>query len=109
MSKWIDVSDNEHTEPGTIGYLVDTRNNDNRGAMTLSLRERPLRTNQSNEPRLFGWCGETNNRSRTALGVWKIVRVNKAGDRAQIVKLDGAALATFLDADGHPDLIPATV
>lgn len=102
MSKWIDISDNETTAIGTIGYLVGTTS---AGRETFSLRERPLRTNQSNEPRLYGWCGETNNKSRAAYGVWKIVRVNKAGDRAQIVMLHAAELTAWLEADGHPGLI----
>ncbi len=101
MNMWIDSSD----ERGTIGYLVETIDNNNRGRASFSLRERPLRTNQSNEPRLSGWCGETDNRSRHASGVWQVIRVNKAGGRAQIRRLEGDALAAFLETDGHPDLI----
>lgn len=104
---WIDL--NDYTAGvGTIGYLVETTNNNARGAVTYSLRDRPLRTNQSLQPRLTGWCGETDGKSRRAKGVWRVTRVNKAGDRAQIARIEGAELATFLENDGHPDLIPST-
>ena len=101
MDRWIDA---DIGNVGQIGYLVETVYN---GRTSWSLRERPLRTNRSNEPRLTGWCGETDNRSRTAHGVWKVARINGTGDRAQIVPVDGDELARFLEADGHPDLIPA--
>lgn len=101
---WIDCDDLT-TKLGTIGYLVETVDTNN-GRTTFSLQERPLRTNQSREPRLTGWCGETNNRSRTARGAWRVTRVNGAGDRAQIVQVKGAELAAFLDRDGYPDLAP---
>lgn len=104
MNKWIDSD----ATTGTTGYLVETINNNARGAQSFSIRERPLRTNQSNEPRLSGWCGETNNLSRFARGVWKVVRTNKDGTRAQIVRVEGADLAAFLEADGYPELIPET-
>ena len=108
---WIDcdVYDfNPTATIGTHGYLVRTLNTSN-GVESHSLRERPLRTNQSHEPRLTGWCGETDNRSRYAVGVWKIVQVNKARDRVRIVRLHGADLACFLADDGHPDLMPAAL
>lgn len=104
MSKWIDI---DYTQGvSTIGYLVETLNTST-GRTSWSLRERPLRTNQSLEPRLFGWCGETDNRSRTACGVWTVVQVNKAGERARITQLKGEALADFLEKDGYPDLVEA--
>ncbi len=105
MSKWIDVCGGESV--GTIGYLVSTDDSNRRAWNVLSLRERPLRTNRSHEPRLAGWCGEDNNKSRTAMGVWKIVRLNRDGDRAQIARVTGADLAAFLERDGYPELIPA--
>lgn len=103
MATWIDCE--YGTEIGTIGYLVETTNN-NTGHTTWSLRERPLRTNQSNEARLSGWCGETDNRSRFAHGVARVAKVSATTMRAQVKKLDGADLAAHLYRDGHPDLIP---
>lgn len=105
MAKWIDCWD---FNVGAIGYLVSTDNSNHRTWDVLSLRERPLRTNRSHEPRLHGWCGEDNNVSRHAMGVWKVVRKNAIGDRAMIVQLKGAELAAFLRQDGYPELIPAT-
>lgn len=105
MQMWIDSSAHDMTT-GDVGYLVRTVDNNNRGSESYALRERPLRTNRSNEPRLEGWCGETDNRSRHAVGVWKVVQVNKAGDRARISRLVGEDLVVFLRGDGHPNLVP---
>lgn len=103
MAKWIDCDYSDRV--GTIGYLVETFNSSS-GSTSFELRERPLRTNQSLQPRLVGWCGETDNKSRTAMGVWRVARINATGDRAQIVQLTGAELAAFLDRDGYPELTP---
>lgn len=107
MNKWINCDDYS-TKIGTVGYLVEVWNS-NTGGTSFHLYERPLHTNRSNEPRLQGWCGEDNNRSKTARGAWKVVRQNKAGDRAQIVKLAGDDLAAFLETDGYPELIPVAL
>lgn len=107
MAKWIDMDLGQDFAVGATGYLVSTDNSNTRSWDRLSLRERPLRTNRSGEPRLRGWCGEDNNVSRTAHGAWKVVRFNAAGDRAQILELKGAELAAFLELDGYPELIPA--
>lgn len=104
MSKWIDI---DTGNVGTIGYLAETFNTSN-ALRRASLRARPCRKNGSGEACLYSWCGETNNVSLTAAGVWKIVRVNATRERAQIVELTGAALAEFLERDGYPELIPAT-
>lgn len=102
MNKWIDF-ENYSMSVGDSGYLVERVAN---GRTTFALHERPLRTNQSLQPRIDGWCGETDNVSRFARGAWRVVRMNKAGDRAQIVRLEGADLAEFLERDGYPELIP---
>jgi hypothetical protein len=103
MNKWIDF-ENYSMGVGDSGYLVSRTKN---GRASFALHERPLRTNQSNQPTLDGWCGETDNVSRFARGAWRVARMNKAGDRAQIVRLEGADLAEFLERDGYPELIPA--
>jgi len=93
MNKWIDIYNDVSTSKiGDVGYLVETLNTSN-GVRLFSIRDRPLRTNQSREPRLYDWCGETDNKSRYARGAWKIVRLNRACDRAQIVRLEGEELA----------------
>lgn len=108
---WIDFDQYEYESKdagqiGWVGYLVET---DSAGRTSYSLRERPLRTNQSQEPRLYGWCGETNNKSRCALGAWRVVCLNKDSDRAQIVNVEGKDLAAFLESDGYPDLLHKAV
>ena len=100
--QWIDC-DGDNVEPGRTGYLVRTLNTST-GRESWAIRDRPLRTNQTREPRLWGWCGETDNKSRTAQGVCKVARVNAAGDRCAVVRVVGAELAAWLEADGHPDL-----
>ena len=99
---WID---SEYSKVGEIGYLVRTLNT-NDGSERYSLRERPARTNLSHALRLTGWVGETNNQSVTAVGCYRVVRTNRAGDRAQVVRVDGTALADFLASDGYPEIIP---
>jgi hypothetical protein len=100
--QWID---GEGLSVGTIGFLVETTNT-NHGSESYGLYERPCHTNQSREPRLTGWCGETNNVSRTAQGLAKVVRVANNG-RVQIVTVDGAEGAAWLnDVAGYPDLVP---
>ena len=103
---WIDCDDYE-TKIGTTGYLVETVNNNAR-ATTWAIRERPLHTNQSNQPRLYGWCGETDNKSRFARGVVRVAALNKAGDRCRVSRLVGAELAAWLERDGYPELVPTT-
>jgi hypothetical protein len=96
---WIDCEEKH----GTLGYLVETLNT-NTGRTTFSLYERPCRTNQSLEPRLWGWCGETDNRSRYARGVVRVVKRNRLGDRARVAQVTGVELAAFLESEGYPDL-----
>lgn len=109
MSMWIDCNPWEsNVKVGGVGYLVETVNTNN-GRTSFALHERPKRTNRSHEAVLVGWCGTTNNMDHTAKGVWKVVQVNKAGDRARIVRLHGPNLATFLAQDGHPDLMPKAI
>lgn len=105
-SVWIDFSRHDFNASTNTGYFVKAIDSNNRGRESYSLRERPLRTSQSNEPKLTGWCGDTNNVSRHACGAWQIVQTNRAGNRARIVKLDGEALVVFLRGDGHPELVP---
>lgn len=74
---WIDCC-NYDTNVGDVRYLVEVLNTSS-GRTSFSLNERPLRTNRSLQPRLWGWCGETDNRSRYARGVVRIASVNQGG------------------------------
>ena len=98
---WIDCI---LTKVGDTGYLVHTTNTST-GRESWAIRERPLRTNTTHVARLWGYCGETDNKSRTACGVVKVIRVNSAGDRCAVVRIVGAELAAWLENDGHPELV----
>ena len=99
---WIDCS-NGYETIGDHCYLVEVLDTSS-GRTSWSLHERPLRTNQSHEPRLHGWCGETDNRSRFARGVVRVVDTTKSGDRCRIAAVKGDALLAFLEQDGYPEL-----
>jgi hypothetical protein len=102
IPQWVDNPDFDKI--GTVRYLVAV---DRAGQSTRwQLRERPARTNRSAEPRLFGWCGETDNRSVYAHGCVVVVGTNQARDRARIKSLDGEELRAFLEGDGYPELEP---
>lgn len=103
---WIDSDyDSWGMRIGDNAFLVEVKNTSN-GAEYMLLQESPLRTNQSREPRLTGWCGETDNRSRYARGMVRIVKYNKSGDRAFVRQLTHKELATALEERGYPELIP---
>lgn len=100
---WIDSDD---VSVGDVRFLVETLNTSN-GVTTWSLRDAPLRTNQSHEPRLSGWCGETNNRSHYARGmviVTKVARKYDAFNRACVRAAKAAERADALLSCGYPDL-----
>lgn len=102
--RWVDFDLSSDLGVGDIAYLaevVDTT----RGTTSWHLSKRPLRTNMSREPKLRGWCGETNNRSLNAHGVVRVSAISRAGDRARISSVSTADTAAFLEACGHPDLV----
>jgi hypothetical protein len=104
MSKIPSWIDSDYSTPvGGMVYLVSVTRN---GVERFVLADRPLHTNRSHEPHLFGWCGETDNRSYTAHGVIKVVKENSAGTRIMIAPVMGETLAAFLQSDGYPELIP---
>jgi hypothetical protein len=77
MRVWIDGD----IKIGTFGYLVESVAT---GESSWSLHDRPVK----------GWRG-----------VGKVVRRNKAGDRAQILLLQGRERDAFLRRDANPDLV----
>lgn len=101
--QWID---GETLSVGTIGFLVEITQNNYGGATRYGLYDRPCHTNQSHEPRLTGWCGETNNVSRTAQGLARVVRAANNG-RVAIVPVTGQEGSDWLaNVAGYPELIP---
>jgi hypothetical protein len=75
------------------------------GRERLVIDSRPAITNQSREPRLFGWCGTTNDVALYGDGVGRVVRVTK-NDRAQVKCLFGDEQAAALEELGYPEMAP---
>jgi hypothetical protein len=89
---------------GDIGFLVEVC--PEQRADYCVLQDRPAYTNQSHEPRLYGWCGTTNNVARFGQGVARVIRCAKNG-RACVQALEGAELTAALEELGFPELDPA--
>lgn len=101
LPTWIDGDD--AIQVGYIGFLVRTIRRNDGDAETWSLHGSPMRTNQSCQPRLTGWCGETNNISYYAHGMARVTRC-AANGRVRIAQLCGADLAAALEAAGYPEI-----
>ena len=97
---WIDTDQCDDIETGYLVLTLDL----NTGCECYSLQRSPLQTNLSHETRLRGWCGAYNNLSEYAKGAARVVRRNK--HRTLVERVTGEALRAFLDADGHPELMP---
>jgi hypothetical protein len=96
---WVD-DDGFGLNVGDVGFLIESTRE---GVTRYFLRVRPLHMNQSRKPLLFGWGGETNNVSRYARGVVRVVRVTETG-RARVVGLLGTSQGRALESLGWPDL-----
>lgn len=102
MAYWIDeLRTPIDAAVGTVGFL--SRSPRQGCEPRLMLDEHPRRTNMSHEPRLRGWCGETNNVSVHAMGMARVARIAKNG-RVLVVAIDGAEQTAALDALGYPEL-----
>lgn len=107
MSQWIDAGAclDGYPTVGDVGFLISITDTSN-GSERVVLRDNPARTNRTHEPKLVGWCGETNNRSVEAKGMARVTRVTSNG-RVLVEPIDGADLQRALDASGYPDLTGA--
>jgi hypothetical protein len=99
-SMWIGPDDSLTT--GQTGFLVE-KSNEVRGWTRYELRDIPAHTNQSNEPRLHGWCGTNNDLATFGRGLVRVTRVARNG-RAFVVELKGDELQAGLEELGYPDL-----
>lgn len=90
---------------GDIGFLIESTDNNRRGAVKYRLDSEPRCTNQSLQPRLTGWCGETNNVSVYAMGLRRVSKLTKDG-RALLARLTDAERDEWLRANGYESLIP---
>lgn len=102
---WISLysCDALHRE-GSIGYLVGASEGGAEEHFVLLVN--PPRTNMSREPRLRGWLGETNNRSRTAYGLRKVTKFDPARNRFKLARVTAEEERAFLERDGWAELIP---
>lgn len=98
-TQWI--GPDENLSVGDVGFLI---NHSPEGkASRFFIRDTPAHTNQSHEPRLYGWCGSYNNMSTSACGVVRVERVAKNA-RAFVRELEGDELAAALEELGYPEL-----
>jgi hypothetical protein len=102
QGRWIGPDDG--LAVGVVGFLILRSNNNDRSERYV-LSDWPAQTNVSREPRLTGWCGETNNVSTHAEGLVRVERMARNG-RAYVVQLAGADLRAALEELGYPELAP---
>lgn len=101
---WMDSAD-RFSHSGDVAFVLEV--SPQQKADYYVARSSPGRTNRSNEPRLTGWLGETNNVSTHAIGVWKVVRqATCSAHRVEARRLEGAELAAALLDLGYPELTP---
>jgi hypothetical protein len=100
MSTWINEHDTD-LEVSEVGFLVLTSPQGR--TARYSLWTTPAHTNLSGEPRLTGWCGNTNNTSVDAYGLAKVTKVARNGRRriATVEPTKG-----LLEELGYPELMP---
>ncbi len=105
--KWIDEQVHEYEagpeKLGEMGFLIEI-SHENTGATRHKLSYTPAYTNQSNQPRLEGWCGTYNNVATHGCGVWKIIRIAKNGRTLLEEVPDGPDRQAFLEEMGYPDI-----
>ena len=100
---WIDVSSVSRLgEVGAFYFIVRTVL---AGRERLVVRDTPAFTNRSLEPKLHGWCGETNNMATFAEGVVRVTQVAAGGERVRVRRLRGADEAAALRAMGYGDTL----
>ncbi|MCC6133319.1 MAG: hypothetical protein IT186_25595 [Acidobacteria bacterium] len=88
---------------GDEGFIVETSHT-LQGWTRYALRDRPASTNMSRVPRLWGWCGTTNDVSTHAHGVGKVVSVARNG-RCRIEPItDAEDIRRILEELGYPEL-----
>lgn len=104
-TRWIGSEDSTYTA-GDIGFLIEREGQRTGSTASADLHDHPAYTNQSHEPRLYGWCGTTNDTAVYARGVWRVTEIAKNG-RAKAEQLKGKELAAALETLGYPELAPA--
>lgn len=74
LSKWDDCPNSLIEKLGLQEcYLIEVTNN-NTGVTRYEIYDHPLRTNMSDEVKIKGWLGETNNVNYSAMGKYDSVK-----------------------------------
>ena len=102
IAKTMWIGPDESLSVGGVGFLIEKTHYTNRWTR-YELRDTPAHTNQSHEPKLFGWCGSYNNLSTSGVGMVRVKRMAKNG-RAFVEQLKGDELAAALEELGYPEL-----
>jgi hypothetical protein len=102
MNRWI--GPDETLSLGDVGFLICFTSDNNGHSERWELRDTPAHTNQSNMPKLEGWCGSYNNRSTDAHGMGKVIRIAK-NSRCLIEEIFDEELAAALELLGYPKLL----
>lgn len=100
IPKYIDSDDCE-TAKNDPGFLIESCCSGKPSRWLLQIR--PQYTNGSNKPQLNGWCGETNNVSRYARGLARVIAHSSNG-RALIEAVPTNEIAKALDFLAYPEL-----
>ncbi len=92
-------------EVGQALFLV-TVFRENTGVEEHTGQTDPCRTNLSRERKLRGWCGSTNNVSRTANGLVRVRRISKSKSRMCVTQIQRGSQeeAAALEELGYPEL-----
>ena len=102
---WINTDSIAISIEGQPGFLVEIYPQGK--AIRYQLRDEPACQNISGIAKLTGWCGETNNVSVIARGIWKPIKRSPSGLRTFIERItEPEKIAAYLEAVGYPDLIP---
>lgn len=102
-TKWIGGEDDTF-KVGDVGFLVNTYH-ETKLWDVYKLRQHPPKTNQSFQPRVYGWCGTTNGVACNGYGLARVVKVAKNG-RAMVKHLSAEEATQMLsDELGYPDLV----
>jgi hypothetical protein len=100
---WIG-GDDDQFNVGDVGFLVNTYH-ETKQWDTHRLRQHPPKTNQSFQPRLYGWCGTTNGVACYGMGLAQVVKVAKNG-RAYVKHLSAEEATKLLNDElGYPELV----
>jgi len=99
-AKWIDGTD--YMRVGDVGFLVE-RSNPYQRLQRFELQDTPPHTNQSHQPRLYGWCGSWNNFSTYGHGLHRVEKIARNG-RAYVRHVSILELDMELEKLGYPQL-----